>query len=86
MIDPKTMFETTTYSRIFAQAKTKEPLSALKLILADDTQQKYVSGVKKRFQFRMTANDHLGASLGAGHEDRRPQVVLRVLPLHNATR
>ncbi|KAK5462942.1 hypothetical protein LTS15_002654 [Exophiala xenobiotica] len=39
-VDPKTMFETTTYSRIFAQAKTKEPLSALKLILADDTQQK----------------------------------------------
>lgn len=38
--DPRYMFETTTYSRIFAQAKTKEPLQALKLILADDTQQK----------------------------------------------
>lgn len=38
--DPRYMFETTTYTRIFAQAKTKEPLSALKLILADDTQQK----------------------------------------------
>lgn len=38
--DPEYMFETTTYSRIFAQAKSKEPLSALKLLLADDTQQK----------------------------------------------
>lgn len=86
-VDPKTMFETTTYSRIFAQAKTREPLSALKLILADDTQQKpSVSGVKRRFRFRTMANDRLGAPLGAGHEDRRPQVVLRVLPLHHATR
>ncbi|KAK5705981.1 hypothetical protein LTR17_021192 [Elasticomyces elasticus] len=38
--NPWKMFETTTYSRIFAQAKTKEPLSALKLLLADNTQQK----------------------------------------------
>lgn len=38
--DPKSMFETTSYSRIFAQAKSKEPLSALKLLLADNTQQK----------------------------------------------
>jgi hypothetical protein len=38
--DPRYMFESTTYSRIFAQAKTKEPLSALKLLLADNTQQK----------------------------------------------
>ena len=38
--DPRSMFETTTYTRIFAQAKTKEPLSALKLLLADNTQQK----------------------------------------------
>ncbi|KAK4551373.1 hypothetical protein LTR86_011214 [Recurvomyces mirabilis] len=38
--DPRTMFESTTYSRIFAQAKTPEPLSALKLLLADQTQQK----------------------------------------------
>ena len=38
--DPRRMFESTTYSRIFAQAKKAEPLSALKLILADDTQQK----------------------------------------------
>lgn len=38
--DPRRMFESTTYSRIFAQAKKPEPLSALKLILADDTQQK----------------------------------------------
>lgn len=39
-VDPQSMFETTSYSRIFAQAKTPEPLSALKLLLADDTQQK----------------------------------------------
>lgn len=38
--NPRYMFESTTYSRIFAQAKTKEPLSALKLLLADNTQQK----------------------------------------------
>lgn len=38
--DPRRMFEATSYSRIFAQAKRPEPLSALKLILADDTQQK----------------------------------------------
>ncbi len=38
--DPRSMFESTTYSRIFAQAKTAEPLSALKLLLADNTQQK----------------------------------------------
>ena len=38
--DPRYMFESTTYSRIFAQAKKKEPLSALKLLLADQTQQK----------------------------------------------
>lgn len=38
--DPRYMFEATTYSRIFAQAKTAEPLSALKLLLADNTQQK----------------------------------------------
>ncbi|KAJ9501708.1 hypothetical protein H2202_002670 [Exophiala xenobiotica] len=38
--NPRRMFESTTYSRIFAQAKRPEPLSALKLILADDTQQK----------------------------------------------
>lgn len=39
-IDPKYMFESTSYTRIFAQAKSKEPLSALKLLLADQTQQK----------------------------------------------
>lgn len=38
--DPRYMMESTTYSRIFAQAKTAEPLSALKLLLADQTQQK----------------------------------------------
>lgn len=38
--DPRYMFESTTYTRIFAQAKTPEPLSALKLLLADQTQQK----------------------------------------------
>lgn len=44
--NPRYMFESTTYSRIFAQAKTKEPLSALKLLLADNTQQK--PSVRKR--------------------------------------
>lgn len=44
--NPRYMFESTTYSRIFAQAKTPEPLSALKLLLADNTQQKpSVSGI-----------------------------------------
>lgn len=38
--NPRYMFESTTYSRIFAQSKEKEPLSALKLLLADNTQQK----------------------------------------------
>lgn len=38
--DPRNMFESTTYTRIFAQAKAREPLSALKLLLADNTQQK----------------------------------------------
>lgn len=38
--DPRFMMESTTYSRIFAQSKTAEPLSALKLLLADQTQQK----------------------------------------------
>lgn len=48
--DPKRMFEATTYSRIFAQAKKPEPLSALKLILADDTQQK--PSVSHLFRYR----------------------------------
>ncbi|KAK3698985.1 hypothetical protein LTR37_016676 [Vermiconidia calcicola] len=38
--NPRFMFESTTYSRIFAQAKSPDPLSALKLLLADNTQQK----------------------------------------------
>lgn len=38
--NPRYMFESTTYTRIFAQAKKPEPLSALKLLLADQTQQK----------------------------------------------
>lgn len=38
--NPRYMMESTTYSRIFAQSKKKEPLSALKLLLADQTQQK----------------------------------------------
>lgn len=38
--DPRYMFESTSYSRIFAQAKSPEPLKALKLLLADNTQQK----------------------------------------------
>lgn len=38
--NPQYMMESTTYTRIFAQAKTPEPLSALKLLLADNTQQK----------------------------------------------
>jgi hypothetical protein len=46
--DPRRMFEATTYSRIFAQSKTKEPLSALKLLLADNTQQKPSVSLMKR--------------------------------------
>jgi hypothetical protein len=38
--NPRYMFESTTYTRIFAQAKKAETLSALKLLLADQTQQK----------------------------------------------
>lgn len=38
--NPHYMMEATTYTRIFAQAKKPEPLSALKLLLADNTQQK----------------------------------------------
>lgn len=38
--NPHYMMESTTYTRIFAQAKKAEPLSALKLLLADNTQQK----------------------------------------------
>lgn len=38
--NPRYMFESTTYSRIFAQSRKPETLSALKLLLADNTQQK----------------------------------------------
>lgn len=38
--NPRYMFESTTYTRIFAQARKPETLSALKLLLADNTQQK----------------------------------------------
>lgn len=38
--NPRYMMESTTYTRIFAQAKKPEPLAALKLLLADNTQQK----------------------------------------------
>jgi hypothetical protein len=38
--NPSFMMESTTYTRIFAQAKDPKTLSALKLLLADNTQQK----------------------------------------------
>ena len=73
--DPRTMFDTTSYSRIFAQAKSKEPLSALKLILADDTQQKpsvsrtLQHATRNHPKFKTSADILIGAPLGAGHEN-----------------
>lgn len=51
--DPRSMFESTTYSRIFAQAKKPEPLSALKLLLADNTQQKPSVSSRRRTDSRL---------------------------------
>ncbi|KIV79466.1 hypothetical protein PV11_07028 [Exophiala sideris] len=39
--NPSCQLESTTYFRIFAQADTREPLSALKLLLADETMQHF---------------------------------------------
>ena len=90
--NPRFMLETTTYSRIFAQAKSPEPLAALKLLLADNTQQKLsVSGMPldamRQYPVSETfANNHTGASLGAGYENGGFQVFLRLLSVHYATR
>lgn len=73
--NPRYMFETTTYSRIFAQTKSPEPLAALKLLLADNTQQKpsvsrMTEDAMRKYSMSETfANNHTGASLGAGHEN-----------------
>ncbi len=45
--NPSFQLESTTYFRIFAQASTPEPLSALKLLLADETMQHF-SGIVPR--------------------------------------
>jgi hypothetical protein len=70
--NPRYMLESTTYSRIFAQAKSPEPLAALKLLLADNTQQKpSVSLQDVRFYAHISslAYFHTGTSLGARHEN-----------------
>lgn len=88
--NPWKMLETTTYSRIFAQAKTKEPLSALKLLLADNTQQKpsvraaMITSVE--FDRIGRADDRTGPSLGTGHADRGSKIVLCLLPMHHAAK
>lgn len=46
--NPTYQLETTTYMRIYAQAATPEPLSALKLLLADETMQHF-SGTLESF-------------------------------------
>ena len=88
--DPNKMFESTSYSRIFAQAKTAEPLSALKLLLADLTQQKPSVSPNISGTFICTsgsmANRIQGPPLGTRHANSRSQNLLRLLPLYNASR
>lgn len=85
--DPRRMFEATSYSRIFAQAKKPEPLSALKLILADDTQQKpsVSARVSKPLPCIVLTKKSTGIALGSRHENGGPQDVLCVLPMHYAS-
>lgn len=83
--DPRYMFESTSYSRIFAQSRKKEVLSALKLLLADQTQQKPSVRSSPKAMSTHLLMKAPGSALGARYANSRPKVLLRLLPMYHAT-
>lgn len=56
--NPAAQLECTTYFRIFAQSSIPEPLSALKLLLADETMQHFSGTVHTPFPSQRLVADN----------------------------